>query len=44
MATGEHIKSEDFDRYISAFKKDLTIEQVALIRELFKDHASGSIA
>lgn len=39
MATGEHIKSEDFDRYISVFKKDLTIEQVALIRELFKDHA-----
>jgi hypothetical protein len=38
LVTGEHVESEDFDRYLKTFKDGMTEEQVNLIRELFKEH------
>jgi hypothetical protein len=40
LATGTHVESEDFNRYLKAFKDGLTEEHVKLIRELFNEHAS----
>jgi hypothetical protein len=44
LSTGVHVESEDFDRYLRAFKDGLTEEQVNLIRELFKEHTSDPVA
>jgi hypothetical protein len=44
MASRVHIEVEDFDRYLNAFMDGLSIEQVHLIKELFKDRAFVLIA
>jgi hypothetical protein len=43
LVTGEHVESEDFDRYLNMFKGGLTEEQVNLIRELFKEHTTDPV-
>jgi hypothetical protein len=43
LALGPHVESEDFDRYVQAFKNGLSAEQVNLIRELFKEQADGLV-
>jgi hypothetical protein len=43
LALGPHVESEDFDRYVQAFKNGLSAEQVNLIRELFKEQADGPV-